>query len=198
MQVYSSCQLDPSNPLTFVFFTRNASHGENYGLEAQGLWQTSPRWQFSGSVGLLHTRYLDYNSAAVLCPDAEPVALDGRAQSYAPQYQVSAALTYTDPSGLFARLDGFATDGFYVSAGHNEVIQAYQLANLRVGYQRAHWQVSFWVRNLFDRRYAVDSFFFGQVPPNFNDQQFLQNGDPRTVGVTVRFGIGSDKESAWK
>src|SRR5580658_8766786 len=48
MQVYSSCQLQQNNPATFVFFTQNASHGENYGLEAQSQWQVTQRWQLSG------------------------------------------------------------------------------------------------------------------------------------------------------
>ena len=189
MQVYSSCQLEQDNPSTFVFFTRNASHGENYGLEGQGSWQVSPRWQLSGSAGLLHTRYLGYDAVAIACAGAAPLSLDGRAQSYAPEYQFSAALSYQHPNGAFARLDAFATDGFYFAAGQNQVAQAYQLVNLRIGYQRAGWQASVWGRNLFDQRYAVQGFYFGLVPPDFPNQRFIQNGDPRTVGVTVRYEL---------
>ena len=189
MQVYSSCQLQQDNPVTFVFFTQNAAHGENYGLESQGSWQVTSRWQLSGSAGLLHTRYLGYDSAAIECPASPPLALDGRAQSFAPEYQFSAALSYSHPSGWFARLDGFATDGFYFAAGQNQVAQAYQLVNLRIGYQHSNWQVSAWSRNLLDRRYAIQGFYFGDVPPNFPNQRFIQNGDPRTVGLTVRFDL---------
>jgi iron complex outermembrane recepter protein len=194
MQVYSSCQLQQDNPVTFVFFTRNASHGENYGLETQGLWQMNSRWQLSGSAALLRTRYLGYDSAAIQCPAASPLALDGRAQSFAPGYQFSVALSYSHPNGLFARLDGFATDGFYFAAGQNQIAQAYQLANLRIGYQRPTWQVSIWSRNVLDQRYAVQGFYFGLVPPNFPNQRFIQNGDPRTVGLTVRFDLGHNGE----
>jgi iron complex outermembrane receptor protein len=191
MQVYSSCQLQQNNPATFVFFTQNASHGENYGLEAQSQWQVTQRWQLSGSAGLLHTRYLGYDSAAVECPGASPLALDGRAQSFAPEYQFSAALSYSHPSGFFGRLDEFATDGFYFAAGQNQVAQAYQLLNLRLGYERSHVQVSLWSRNVLNARYAVQGFYFGLVPPDFPNQRFIQNGDPRTVGLTVRFDIGN-------
>jgi outer membrane receptor protein involved in Fe transport len=198
MQVYSSCQLTQSNPVTFVFFTQNASHGENYGLESQALWQVSSRWQLSGTMALLHTRYLGYGAAAVTCPGALPLELDGRAQSFAPEYQFSAALSYRHPNGLFGRIDGFATDGFYFAAGHNQVAQAYQLVNLRIGFERANWQVSVWARNLFDQSYAVQGFYFGLVPPDFPNQRFIQNGDPRTVGLTVRFSFGKQGEFAWK
>jgi outer membrane receptor protein involved in Fe transport len=194
MQVYSSCQLDQSNPSTFVFFTRNASHGENYGLESQAQWRLNPRWQLSGTAGLLHTRYLGYDSQAIECPGASSLALDGRAQSFAPEYQLSAALSYSHPTGLFARLDASATDGFYFAAGQNQVAQAYQLVNLRFGYQRGGWQGSVWARNLLDRRYAVQGFYFGLVPPDFPNQRFIQNGDPRTVGLTVRYRLGYNED----
>jgi iron complex outermembrane receptor protein len=118
------------------------------------------------------------------------LALDGRAQSFAPEYQLSAALSYSHPTGLFARLDASATDGFYFAAGQNQVAQAYQLANLRIGYQRGGWQSSLWMRNVLDRRYGVQGFYFGLVPPDFANQRFIQNGDPRTVGLTVRYRIG--------
>jgi iron complex outermembrane receptor protein len=191
MQVYSSCQLEQNNPATFVFFTQNASHGENYGLEAQGLWQLAPRWQLSGSAGLLHTRYLGYDSAAIACPGAAPLGLDGRAQSFAPEYQFSAALSYTHPSGFFGRLDEFATDGFYFAAGQNQVAQAYQLMNLRLGYERSRYQISIWSRNVLNARYAIQGFYFGLVPPDFPNQRFVQNGAPRTLGLTARIELGN-------
>jgi iron complex outermembrane receptor protein len=198
VQVYSSCQLITGNPATFAFLTRNASHGENYGLESQTLWQVSPRWQLSGTAGLLHTRYIGYDAQAILCPGTLPgtgaLELDGRAQSFAPEYQFSVALSYAHPSGAFARLDAFATDGFYFAAGHDQVAQAYQLVNLRIGFQRSGWQLSAWARNLFDQRYAVQGFYFGQVPPDFVNQRFIQNGDPRTVGVTVHYELEQHRE----
>jgi iron complex outermembrane receptor protein len=194
MQVYSSCQLEQNNPSTFVFFTRNASHGENYGLETQGQWRLAARWQLGGSAGLLHTRYLGYDSQAIECPAAVPLALDGRAQSFAPEYKLSASLSYTRPDGWFARLDASATDGFYFAAGQNQVAQAYQLVNLRFGYQRGGWQTSLWTRNVLDRRYSVQGFYFGLVPPDYPNQRFIQNGDPRTVGVTVRYQLGHNED----
>gem|GEM_PF-2891123 len=194
MQVYSSCQLEQNNPSTFVFFTRNASHGENYGLETQARWRLDGRWQLAGSAGLLHTRYLGYDSQAIECPGASPLALDGRAQSFAPEYKLSASLSYSHPDGWFARLDASATDGFYFAAGQNQAAQAYQLVNFRLGYQRGSWQTSLWTRNLLDRRYSVQGFYFGLVPPDFHNQRFIQNGDPRTVGLTVRYQLGHNED----
>jgi hypothetical protein len=36
-----------------------------------------------------------------------------------------------------------------------------------------------------DRRYATRGFFFGNEPPDFEPRRYIDNGDPRQVGVTV-------------
>jgi hypothetical protein len=46
------------------------------------------------------------------------------------------------------------------------------------------------VRNLFGARYAQQGFYFGLIPPNFPSQAFLQQGDPRQVGITVNYELG--------
>jgi hypothetical protein len=45
------------------------------------------------------------------------------------------------------------------------------------------------VHNLFNVQYAQQGFYFGLIPPNFPNQSFLQLGDPRQVGVTVRYDL---------
>ena len=59
MQVYLSEQLQQNNPLNYVFYTQNASNGENYGLEAEAAYRLNSHWHISGSGSLLRTRYLD-------------------------------------------------------------------------------------------------------------------------------------------
>jgi len=195
MQAYTSQQLDPSNPATFVFFTQNIARGENYGLESDAHWYLTPRWQLSGSAALLHTRYLGFEAAGLAINGQAPTySPDGRAQAYAPEYQLSAALEYRHPTGWFTRLDAWATDGFYFSASHDQTARAYQLVNLRGGYQHGSWSVSAWARNLLNQRYAVQGFYFGLEPPNYPTKLYLQNGDPRQLGVTIGYDVGRAKE----
>src|SRR5208337_2359644 len=164
MQVYLSEQLQPSNPLDYVFYTQNASNGENFGLEAQGAYH-------------LRTRYLDVGGLFA------GLDIDGRAQPFAPGYKLAAAAEYHDPSGWFARLDASAQGSFYYYTSDAQTSRAYNLENLRVGYRRGAWTTSLWVRNLFDARYAQQGFFFGLIPPNYPNQSFLQLGDPRQIGI---------------
>ncbi|HEY6453249.1 MAG TPA: TonB-dependent receptor plug domain-containing protein [Steroidobacteraceae bacterium] len=183
MQVYLSEQLQPNNPLAYVFFTQNAADGENFGLESQGSYRLSDRWQISGSAALLHTRYLGVGG------EFESLDIDGRAQPFAPGYEVSAAVEYRQPGGWFARLDSHALDSFYYYTSDAQTSHSYHLENLRVGYRRGAWTASAWVRNLFGIHYAQQGFYFGLIPPNFPTQSFLQQGDPRQVGLTIDYDL---------
>jgi outer membrane receptor protein involved in Fe transport len=184
MQVYNSRQLNPSNPLTYVFFTANAAHGENLGLESALHWRPLPRWQFDGTLALQRTRYLSY--------DLPGVALQGRAQAYAPAYQLALAANWQSIGGPFVRFDLSAQDRFYFSASHDQTGAARVLCNLRIGMRRGAWSASVWARNLLDRRYAVQGFYFGDEPPDFPVKLYLQNGDPRQLGLTVSYVAGGN------
>jgi iron complex outermembrane receptor protein len=183
MQVYLSEQLQKNNPLAYVFYTQNASNGENYGLEAEAASRLSERWQFSGSASLLRTRYIGVTERF------GSLGLDGRAQPFAPGYKLSAALEYRHPAGWFARLDASAIDGFYYYTSDAQTSRAYNLENVRAGRRRGPWTASLWIRNLFDARYAQQGFYFGLIPPNFPSQSFLQLGNPRQVGITVNYEL---------
>ncbi|MGA2777185.1 MAG: TonB-dependent receptor [Steroidobacteraceae bacterium] len=184
MQVYLSEQLQQNNPLNYVFYTQNASNGENYGLEGEAAYRLSSRWDLSASASLLRTRYLNVSGLF------SSLDIGGRAQPFAPAYKFAAALQFHDPSGWFARLDASALDSFYYYTSDAQTSRAYNLENARVGYQRGSWTASLWVRNLFDARYAQQGFYFGLIPPNYPNQSFLQLGDPRQVGITLNYQLG--------
>ena len=180
-QVSSSYQSDPNDPLTFVFLTDNAARGENLGVETQFGWRPVDALRLGGSLGLLRARFLGYQLAGV--------SLDGRDQPHAPRYQFSVSAEYHFGSGYFARADVTAMDAFYFAADHNERSSAYQLVNLRVGYEAARWSVGAWARNVFDQHYATRGFFFGNEPPDFTPKRYLDNGDPRQLGVSVSVNL---------
>jgi iron complex outermembrane recepter protein len=181
MQVYTSQQLYPTDPLTYVFFTQNAANGRNMGFESAGRFRVDDHWELSGSLALLNTTYTH------VAPAFASLDLDGRAQPFAPGYEVSAAAEYHRPSGWFARLDSHAIDSFFYYTSDPQTSHSYHVENLRVGRQRGAWTSSLWVRNLFDERYAQQGFYFGLIPPNYPVQQFLQLANPRQVGATVSF-----------
>jgi len=195
MQVYLSEQLQQNNPLDYVFFTQNASDGENYGLEAQGRYQVSSRWQLSGSASLLRTRYLGVSAGfnELFASNGSP-DIDGRAQPFAPGYKLAATVAYVDPGGWFARIDASALDSFYYYTSDAQTSKAYHLENLRAGYHQGDWTASLWVRNVFNEHYAQNGFYFGLIPPNFPNQSFLDRGDPRQGGITINYDLDRARE----
>jgi outer membrane receptor protein involved in Fe transport len=182
LQLLTGTQLQPDNPSSFVYYTGNATSGYNTGLESNLAWQASSRWQFGVSLGLLETRYHGFVQNGIELPD--------RALPHAPPWQGAVNATWRDPRGYFARADVTGMGGFYFDMPPNPTAsRPYGLLNLRVGLERNGWSASLWGRNLLNKDYAVRGFYFGDQPPNFPNQEYLQLGPPRTfgIGLTRRF-----------
>jgi iron complex outermembrane recepter protein len=181
-QVATSVQLDPGDPLSFVFLNDNAARGENYGLEGAATWSApGERLQLFAALGILRTRYIGYRFGER--------DLDGRQQAHAPGYQVSLGAQYRHPRGFLARVDAQSVDEFYFDTSHDETASAYQLVNVRLGYEADRWSAYAWARNVFDERYAMRGFFFGNEPPDFANRRYVQNGDPRQLGITLTYSF---------
>jgi len=169
------------DPLSFVYYTDNAASGVNYGVEASFRWAALQRLSLAGSLGLLRTRYENYAYGER--------NLSGRDQAHAPRYDFSLSATYRSPLGWFSRLDWSGKDSFYFDASNDARSSPYQLFNWRGGFEAKHWSASLWVRNIFDKRYAVRGFFFGDEPPDFPNKTYVRWGDPRQIGVTGSYNF---------
>jgi iron complex outermembrane receptor protein len=75
-QVATSFQLDPGDPLSYVYYTDNAARGRNSGIEASLTWQALPVLSLVTTLGLLDSKYVEYRVG-----DRN---LDGRSQAHAP------------------------------------------------------------------------------------------------------------------
>lgn len=176
-QARTSFQIDPADPASFVFFTDNAASGETNGLEATVRFAPNDAWEWYATVGLLDAEFDEFVTPQV--------SLSGRDQAHAPSYTLNAGGAYRHPSGWFARADVTARDEFYFDVSHDQRSEEYQLVNARVGYESEEWIAHLWARNLFDERYAVRGFYFGNEPPAFPNELYIKQGDPRQVGVTI-------------
>lgn len=175
-QVRTSFQLVPNDPASFVFFTDNAAKGKTLGLEADLKWIPDDAWELYANVGFLNAEFDDF-----VTPLGD---LSGRDQAHAPAYTLALGGIYRHPSGAFARIDVSARDEFYFDVSHDQKSEAFELVNVRLGYQTARWTAQIWARNLFNERYAVRGFFFGNEPPNFPPTLYIRQGDPRQIGIT--------------
>ncbi len=167
-QVRTSTQLIPGDPASFVFFTDNTGEGNALGVEVDARWFPADDWELYASLGLI-----------------DATLQSGREQAHAPSFTFAAGLAYRNPNGFFARLDASAKDAFYFDVSHDQKSEPYQLLNARIGLEAEFWLVSLWGRNLFDQKYAVRGFYFGNEPPDFPDTLYTRSGDPRQMGITI-------------
>jgi len=177
VQVDTSRQVDPQDPNTFLFYTRNVGRGVNRGVELTLEYRPSDAWRMSAALGLLDTEITRYPGR----PE-----LEGREQPHAPGYGYALGALWRHPQGWFAGGELTGTGGFYFSNSHDRKSEAYTLLNLRAGRAWNGWEAFAWARNLLDEYYAVRGFFFSNVPPDWPEQEFRQQGDPRHFGVTIR------------
>ena len=180
-QVATSFQLDPGDPLSYVFYTDNAARGRNAGLEATLAWRPIDSLTLGSTLGLLHTEYVGYRYGNR--------DLDGREQAHAPGWQYSLSAEWTSLRGWMARADLYGSDAFYFDASHDQRSDPYTLLNLKAGYSGDRWSAYLWGRNVFDERYAVRGFYFGLEPPDFANKLYVQLGDPRQFGVTLTWSL---------
>jgi iron complex outermembrane receptor protein len=115
--------------------------------------------------------------------------LQGREEAHSPHYTYSIGLDYRAPSGWWGRADVSGMDGFYFDYSHDQRSNAYGLLDLSAGRDVGPWEISVWVRNVLDERYAVRGFFFGDRPPDFPNERYIRLGDPRHYGITVRYKL---------
>jgi outer membrane receptor protein involved in Fe transport len=180
-QVRLSFQLNPNDPASFGFATVNAD-GAATGMEAELRWYATEALELYLNIGLLDAWIDQINLPGF--------TFERRGQAHAPDYTFAAGVAYRHPSGWFGRMDATGKDAFYFDVSHDQKSRSYELVNARLGYEADSWTVQLWVRNLFDKNYAVRGFFFGNEPPNFPPTLYTRLGDPRQVGLTFdkRFG----------
>ncbi|MDB2503418.1 TonB-dependent receptor [Gammaproteobacteria bacterium] len=177
-QVLISTQVDPTDPNTFTFLTQNAAEGTNNGIELEIDFQLSDNLDIFINFGLLKTQIKNWKSR----PD-----LQGRAQAHAPEksYAIGFNWNLTEQSNL--SFDVVGKSSFYYSDSHNNRSKSYFLTNLSYSYFSGQWTYSIWGRNIFDEYYSTRGFYFGNEVPNFIDTLYERHGDPRHMGVTVRY-----------
>lgn len=130
---------------------RSAGRSRRYGLELD--WQArllAPlRW--SGAVTLIKSEYTDYQ--------VNQQSFAGNDEPGIPQWWIFQELRYDHPLGFFASLDAYLVDGYFVNDANTARAAAYELLNLRCGYQvnlTEHWSVAPYVgfNNLANQNYA--------------------------------------------
>ena len=185
-QVSVSNQQVSGDPNSFYYFTSNAGSGRLGGLEWDHDHVITSNIRFSVSLGYLDTKVEEFSYQM----DSTTIGIGGnRAAAMAPKLTGSFGFDWRDKSGLFARTDLTYKDNFYFSDSHNQISNSYFLINLSFGKTIDAATITFWARNIFDKRYAIRGFYFGLIPPDYPDELWLSYGDPRQIGLTFEYKL---------
>ncbi|MCG9711818.1 TonB-dependent receptor [Shewanella insulae] len=182
-QQVSASQQNPDEPQKFILYVENAGSSHNYGAELEANWYATDNLKLYGTFGWLETAYGDY---AYQDKYGGLVDLSGRELAHSPNLTYSAGATYRSDLGWFANLTTSGKSEFYYSDSNDSKSEPYTIFNARVGYETETWSAYLWGRNLFDEKYGVRGFYFGNEPDNgWADKQYIRYGDPRQLGVTL-------------
>lgn len=180
-QLKFAVQNDPSDPLSFAYITESSAQGQSVGLEVENSYQVLPWWNVFASGSLLHSDFTDV--------PVESDSLRGRSFSVAPSWQYSTGMRTELGGGVFARVEVTGKNAFYFDDSHNQTSDPYSLFNASLGWRYGRWQALAWSRNLFNERYTIRGFYFGNEPPDFPNKLYVQQGDPRAFGVTLSYNF---------
>jgi outer membrane receptor protein involved in Fe transport len=177
-QVLISTQVDPNNPNTFTFLTQNAAEGVNNGVELEMDIRLSENLDMFMNFGLLKTEIKSWKSR----PEIE-----GRAQAHAPEKSYAIGFNWYPSEKSNLSFDMVGKSSFYYDDSHDNKSKSYSITNINYSYFNGQWTYSIWGRNIFDRYYSTRGFYFGNEAPYFIDTLYERHGDPRHLGVTVRY-----------
>lgn len=177
LQVFS---IQPRGNLTIQVLT-NAANARMYGGEAELTIAPLKGLQIVNTISLLHSEYLDFQSAGV--------DLSGNRLTNAPAFTYSGGIVYNHDFsahlGIEATLNGSYRSSTFFTTDNNPALRqkGFWLAGGRVGLTTGEGRLNFgiWAQNLFDKRYATN------VTPleTFGVYSFAPN-DPRTIGGYIR------------
>ncbi len=170
----------------FVGFIGNAASGENYGLEVDGDYRFNEKLSFTGSFGYLKTKVDKPLTADEVAEGVYDI--DGRAQAQAPRYQYAVVANYDVSEQIFINLGVEGKDEYFFSDSHSSKSDRIHLVNASIGYRQNNWQLTAWLRNAFDKEYAVRGFEFGNDPRDgYETHTYTQLGEPQVMGVTFNY-----------
>ena len=185
-QVSVSSQQVSGDPNSFYYFTSNAGSGRLGGLEWDHDHVITSNVRLTASLGYLDTKVEEFSYQM----DSTTIGIGGnRAAAMAPKLTGSFGFDWRDKSGLFARTDLTYKDNYYFSDSHNQISNSYFLINLSFGKTIDAATITFWARNIFDKRYAIRGFYFGLIPPDYPDELWLSYGDPRKIGLSFDYKL---------
>lgn len=176
-------------PFMFVGLLDSAD-GENNGAEVDLDFRATNRWRIRASVGLLDTEVESLTSFDIDLDDF--VNRGGVDQAKSPSWQAYVGSEWTLDRWRIA-VDVDASDSERYGYYHDGMIPGATLVNASLTRLLGATELTLFARNLLDEDYAVHGLYFGNDPrKGYLPEQYLQDGEPRLAGLSVRHSFRGD------
>lgn len=193
--------------------TVNASGAESKGVELQGSWRVTDRFDLRGSYSYAKTELTEdvpFLIRTITTPGFATAFEDGKAGDRLPgapesQFSVFGKYEYPLTNGNRMIFDAsYAWQGDILTRtggrGSSVDIPSYGTANVKATYDTGDWQISAYVNNLFDEYIEtgiVSTPLSNQIVSDINGDPvtvrsyYATLGPPRTIGVRARIRFGA-------
>lgn len=158
----------------------NAGRTRSLGGELAVTWNPVRQWNVNVAYGLADARFRRFDNGLVDCK--------GNHVPYAPENTLFAAVTYSRPitagpvKGIEATVGCRGVGNIYWDEENTVRQPFYALLSLSATIRTGLCDIDLWGKNLTSTRYST--FYFESI-----GNRFVQRGQPRSFGVTLRFAI---------
>ena len=157
----------------------NAAEAHSVGFELEARARLAPGFEVFAGFGFTEAKIDDW-VATEMDSSGEIVETDysGNDLPDVPQYTFNLGMQYRHSCGFMARVDLLGTGNYYNDATNLVETEAYNVVNLRLGYESENFDVILWAKNLFDEEYFTKEYDWGG---SFMGYEAV----PRMIGVTL-------------
>ncbi len=158
----------------------NAAEAHSQGVELELRARPVRGLDLYGSFGYIDAEIDEWNAGSS--------DFSGNEIPNTPEYTYNVGAQYRTMGGLFGRADLLGTGEMYGNVQNDSHVKldAYELLNLRCGYESKSYDVVLWCKNALDKENYTSAFDYGAPGEAIG---IAQNGEPRSVGVSVTFRL---------
>src|SRR5690606_32633015 len=173
----------------WIGYLDSAGDVSSYGAELQTSYDLGSHVQLYANLGWLRT---EIDAIEVFDLDlAQFVTRRNRDTARAPRYQYNIGARLALDERWSGQLELEGQDDSYFGYYHDGRLDDFNLINASLQWQYDPVAITLWGRNLGDQDYAVHGLYVGADPRddfgNWMNRTYVQLGEPRTFGVTVRY-----------
>ena len=135
-----------------VYIT-NAAKATSMGFELETIARLSDGLSLNASFGYTNTEFGSFQDIA---GDYE-----GNKNPWAPKYTFNIGGQYRHGSGFYARADLIGYGKMYLDKANEYSRDAYEIVNVKIGYEADSFDLYLYAKNLFDKKYDIEGYYSG-------------------------------------